>query len=827
MTNLYWIIAPIAYAINFIDNQYKTLKRMLHLGTSEDTHLTNKAKDLDLQRHHHIDRILRVRCFNSVGMHTIKGAIPVLEEECGNLYKIQAKVINAIGGLFAKVIAGQSTEITDNFNRADGSIGTDWAIWSNGNVVIESNEARESSASYNDGFAINVNAMTNYPSQYVQALFHHVGGGSGHRCLLFLRADNNSNPDDFYVVEYLNAPQLIRIFRSKNDSWTQLNQVTGTLLPTTFTMKLSALNIGNTVRLLVHVDGVLTLSIDDSSPDRYDSGVYAGFGIFNASPTGNDVQVDDYEAGLGTIPDEYQRAISNITQVEFEDDFNRSNTSCPADAGAGLGTDWIHDATDDGLLILDNKASVNGCSAASRGFASYKNQLLSLNQAINADFTFSDHAAPGYIQLSLRQSSSVITNLDRYFLFYIGDLDLFRIIKRINNNSLVISEVSYPLRNETRNIRFEAVEISGGVELKGYIDSQLFIYAADFSNVIEGKYCGLYLSSGEAGSYIDADNFMAGSPGGSLSIVKNGTPAIILSPWIRHLIVYDENEGAYDPVGGLSDLIIYITLNGITAENSTEGTMYLWYNPSAQVLYVFKSANDQTEAYNGNADPEDIAIAKATNIESGVEKYFVQQVKNSGVFGVVHLNTSPSYVLATYVTKRHKLTEILNDYIPSHTLAFLDGFRKYNVAPYGIKNIGNGLTFSNFTVSPASCIQDETTYFRLKAGYENQQIMITGEDIELTVTDKNWLFDVVHWIRSKQDNYFRIEVKQASSQGGLTSADWRELKNNSSLRASDGTLEAWHKFRVKFMVKDVTDIIIENFVYKQVLEYLNEFFVPG
>jgi len=827
MTKLYWFIVPISYAINYIDDLYKTLKRMLHLGTSEDTYLTNKAKDLDLERHHHVDQILRIRGFNSVGMHTIKGAIPILEEECGNLYKIQSKVINAIGGLFAKVLSGKTVEVTDNFDRADGALGTDWSVYG-GNLEIESNKVRENSLTVQYGAAVNKNPLTAYPSHYVQAKFTLDTGTNGYSAKLLIRGDSDTDPDNYYRLEYFNAADVLYLRRYVNDTGYVVKQLLSAGIGGgDHVFKLVAMNIGNTVRLLGYVDDVLLISGDDSTADKHLTGEYAGFEIYNHTNSANDVQLDDYESGLGSIPDEYQRALSQISEVEFSDDFNRSDTNCVADAGVGLGSDWIHDTVDEGLLILTNKTSVNGCSDP-RGFASYKNQLSSLDQSVNADFTFSDHAHPGYLQLSLRQlATGTMANVNRYFLFYIGDLDVFRIMKRITPNTFILAEVSYSFRNETRNIRFEAIEIGGGVELKGYVDGQLVINAIDFTDVITGKYCGLYLAIGEASSYIDADNFSAGSPGGTLDIIKNGTPAILLSPWIRHLMVYDEDEKVNDPVGGISDLIIYITLNGITDENSDEGTVYLWYNPTSQILYVFSSLTDQTNAYNGDADPEVLAIAKAINIESGVEKYFIQQHNNSRVFGTVYLNTTPSYVLATYITKRHELTEILKDYIPSHTLTFLDGFRKYNVSPYGITKIGNGLTFTNFTVDPAGCIEDMTTYFRLKTGYENQQITITGEDVQLTVTDKNYIFDVVHWMRNKIGNYFRIEVKQAYSQGDLSSADWREFKNNSSLRAEDGTLEAWHKFRIKFMVKDTTDIIIENFIYKQVLEYLNDFFVPG
>ena len=658
MTGLYWLMQPVVIGINYLDGVYKTLKRMLNLGTSAGDTLTSIGRDLDIERYHHIDRVLRIRAFNSVAGHKAKGSIKSVENECGNFYGINARVIDEKGGLFAKVIVSNDDDIVDLFDRADGPIGDAWTVFT-GSVAIASHKVKENSGTLNSAECRHKTVLHATARHWVHADFDITSGTGGFDCYLTLRCQDQTHYKAYAMIWSHTAEELRIGYRDETNSMHYLGAtVVVALTHTVHTLRLEVENIEGGVQLRAYIDGVLKKTVNDTVY-AVTAGNYAGFLIANHSSTANDIQVGNFGAG-----------------------------------------DFID---------------------------------------------------------------------DRYWRGICGEVD------------------------------------------------------------------------------------------GAIDIIMEADPAVILSPWLRHLLVYDEYERCTDEEKLPQTTIEYVTISGMTTENSDAGALYIFVDApgpgyiNTATIWFFKTAADRDYAASNPLEAGNYAVARAVNDEK--LRLFVRQWNNSGLFGIIRLGEFVQ-IKINYYTRRHLLTGILENYVPAHTRVFLDGYRQYHLEPYGIHKINSGLEFVNFVITPTDCMtwedvflsfaggigygtyftyfdvggmryqRDRSFFFYLRDGYENQVITILSEPILLDLeASPNWILDIVYWIKAKAENYFYIEVRQGDDSGGTPVwDDWRTYKNNSNLRDADGALKVWQQFRIKFMVKEAEDLVIENFVYKQVLEYLSEFF---
>ncbi len=218
-------------------------------------------------------------------------------------------------------------------------------------------------------------------------------------------------------------------------------------------------------------------------------------------------------------------------------------------------------------------------------------------------------------------------------------------------------------------------------------------------------------------------------------------------------------------------------------------------------IYFFKSEDDREIDWDINnlQDIEDISVGVSILDEipeTGVVQHFVEPRNNSKLWGVIYFNSEllideldPRF---NFVTKRNVLTTIMDEYIPAHTTAFLDGYRHYDQLPYGVVKLGaTGFTFTDLTITPVGSMIDEGNVIRVLEGFEKQTITIESPSIDLQAlgivpsgdtldSEDHAIFDTVHWLKERVGNFVRISLKQ-SADNVTFDVEWQPVLNNQNI----------------------------------------------
>ncbi len=153
--------------------------------------------------------------------------------------------------------SGYTISATDNFNRADGSIGPNWTPTSDGTMVISGNMVAGGST----GYTGDIRTAETYPSdQFSQIQVTSTPAGA-QWIGVAVRAQNSGR--NAYVGVYSGnggSPELI-LFERSGGAWSQFGTYASGALPAGTLIRINA--VGNTVALLEN--NVVVLSATDSS----------------------------------------------------------------------------------------------------------------------------------------------------------------------------------------------------------------------------------------------------------------------------------------------------------------------------------------------------------------------------------------------------------------------------------------------------------------------------------------------------------------------------------------------------------------------------------
>lgn len=199
---------------------------------------------------------------------------------------------------------------SDNFNRADGSLGSNWTNITDGALSISNQGVLGAAAGVTSG---DVRTAESYPGdQYAQVDVGSVSGGDWVGPAV--RASNDGQNSYLGLYDYNNGNPYVQIFRRQAGSWAGISATysCGTLAPGT-QLKLEA--VGNGLALLIN--GVERASVADTTITTGSPGVLA-YGVSTA---------DNFQAGSQGFEVHYLSTDGN--GVETYDELSPMNNHGP------------------------------------------------------------------------------------------------------------------------------------------------------------------------------------------------------------------------------------------------------------------------------------------------------------------------------------------------------------------------------------------------------------------------------------------------------------------------------------------------------------------
>lgn len=183
------------------------------------------------------------------------------------------------------IVEYQPFSVSDNFNRADGGLGSNWTSFSTPYSAPQIVSGQIVSAALSERAVYTASTFNN--DQYSQCQVVNIGAEAGASpypgAVLLVRSSNVSTYDGYIAVIYTN---LLQIFKRVGGTSTQLTSLSTTTNNGSI-VKLSA--IGNVIS--IYVNGVLALSTTDSSI----SSGYPGLGFATSDSSG--IIIDNWVGG--------------------------------------------------------------------------------------------------------------------------------------------------------------------------------------------------------------------------------------------------------------------------------------------------------------------------------------------------------------------------------------------------------------------------------------------------------------------------------------------------------------------------------------------------
>ncbi len=186
------------------------------------------------------------------------------------------------------------TSISDDFNRSNGGLGTNWTAVSAGTVTgtlaIASNSVQSSSgsgATSSSYFNSSLSSADHYSQVSVTALNN--GGGGGRNWVSgSARADSSGNQYNYQATKDSGGVARRRLLKFVSGTATSLNDSSGAIsLADLFQIRVSGSTISG------YLNGSSISSLTDTS---ITSPVAAGVAAFNGSGTAGDAKLDDFSA---------------------------------------------------------------------------------------------------------------------------------------------------------------------------------------------------------------------------------------------------------------------------------------------------------------------------------------------------------------------------------------------------------------------------------------------------------------------------------------------------------------------------------------------------
>jgi hypothetical protein len=188
---------------------------------------------------------------------------------------------------------------SDNFNRADGAMGSDWTVHqniggpANPGFQINTNEARFSVGTATGGVILRANTLIS-GGAFAEALFVNVltTNTSVYGVALI---DTALNRGYRFRQNRANGERLVQ--RGVSGSWTTIASASGANIPTGTVLRIERTIIdASTVRIRYLQGGSEVISFDDTNANRVTGDVYAGL-YAEASTSTHGVRFDDFSQG--------------------------------------------------------------------------------------------------------------------------------------------------------------------------------------------------------------------------------------------------------------------------------------------------------------------------------------------------------------------------------------------------------------------------------------------------------------------------------------------------------------------------------------------------
>jgi chitodextrinase len=208
-------------------------------------------------------------------------------------YTYCVRAMDAAGNLSAYSLVASATTLpgavaSDNFNRPNGPLGTNWSkpIISTNNLVVTNDQVGvDVENSHNYAFW----SATNFDDdQYSQAQITKLGAWTG----VILRAD--SVQDRFYIG-FVFAPNDYRIYSRWDGAYYSLSTGSSVTWQAGDLLRLEVRGSADPVTIIMYRNGTPVLSWVSTGSGQVKTGGNPGLGIY--SPLGLDLTMDNWEAG--------------------------------------------------------------------------------------------------------------------------------------------------------------------------------------------------------------------------------------------------------------------------------------------------------------------------------------------------------------------------------------------------------------------------------------------------------------------------------------------------------------------------------------------------
>lgn len=352
------------------------------------------------------------------------------------------------------VPSGGSGPFSDNFNRADGALGTPWAVVEGALAIVSNQVAPPSGGPHTS----RVN-QTFAADQWAEADLAGFSAG-GHGIGPALRV----NGSDLYYMWNGGSFNTVEIVKRVSGTYTTIGP--GVACPAAFKGRLEAQ--GSTIR--AYVNGVLAITTTDSALATGQPGILGNAG---SGPT-----LDNYRCGpLPYVP-------------LFVDDFNRADATT-------LGPAWYAP----GWGIVSNQAR-RGSGVGGGDFATYQTSLGSPDHWAELLLPAVNDAGNQYMVVDARRPSGTDSDFNgTAYMVFVSPAGQVIIGKAISGS---YSDVQYgtnlgswpgavPLR----------IEVQGST-IRGYVNNVLHVTGTDTS-ITTGNWAGMNANQGPC------DNFRCGA----------------------------------------------------------------------------------------------------------------------------------------------------------------------------------------------------------------------------------------------------------------------------------------------------------------------------
>jgi hypothetical protein len=502
--------------------------------------------------------------------------------------KIAAAIFIFFFAVFAQPARAQITTASDNFDRADGSLGGNWTSLPEGGLAISSGQAAGGAAGQYTGSYRSAESFS--PDQYSEIEITSTPFSSSTHQWVGASVRNHAN-GDLYVGIYWNniggAP-VLRLYKRVSGVFTQLGPeyASGTLQAGA---KVRVIAAGSAVSLLL--DGAITISVFDADLSGGAPGIVA-----------YDLATADNWSGS-----DYSAPPSSSTGTSAADNFDRADGS--------LGGNWT--SLPDGGLTLSSGQAVGGMAGQFTG--SYRSaESFSPDQYSEIEITSVDLSSGTHQWIGASVRNQANGNL--YVGIYwnnVGGAPVLRLYKRVSGSFTQLGpEYASGTLAAGARLRVTAVKNAISLLLDGAVKISVLdgdlgsgapgIMAYDLATADNwsggdntppgGNPPPPVLSAGTADNFDRLDGDLGASwtslPEGGLIISSNqvsGTATNAVSGSMRTGELYDNNQ--YSEIMTTATQLSGNQWIGPSVRNHANGDVYFgmyWWNNGAPVLRLYK-----------------------------------------------------------------------------------------------------------------------------------------------------------------------------------------------------------------------------------------------